>query len=471
MSKNFVDKAKIYVQGGKGGRGSCSFRREKFVPMGGPDGGDGGKGGDIILVASENCSTLLDFKHRAHFKAQPGMYGRSANKNGAKGKDLRLPVPVGTLVYTAEDDRLIADLNTHGAEFIVAKGGRGGRGNVHFLTETNNGPRDHELGEPGEERWVRLELRVVAQVGIIGFPNVGKSTLLASVTNAKPAIADYPFTTLSPVLGVWERNFRRLVFADIPGLIEGAAEGAGLGHDFLRHISRTRVLLHIISLAEVDKDEPLAKYDQIRRELEAYDPALKERPEVLAVNKVELFDKAEELEALRRVCRERGLKLHEVSCFARSGLDELMLDVFEAVQKSPDLPEFTVEPEKIYAPEDFTVSKEEDGWHVDGVRVNKAVLMTNLDEDESVNRLQRRFNAWGVEDRLAEAGAKPGDPVFIAGHEFSYDPAPVWADEIDLDEEPDVRPSQKVRLENKTAVKRQSLAGLAGLRGRGKRRS
>ena len=469
MSRNFIDKTRVFVQGGKGGRGACSFDRQKFVPMGGPDGGDGGRGGSVIFYACENSSSLLDFKHRSHFRAKPGGFGRSSNKTGANGADLRVPVPVGTLVYTDEGHDLIADLNEPGAEYVVAKGGRGGRGNTRFVTEINNGPRDHELGEPGEERWLRLELRVVAQVGIIGFPNAGKSTLLASVTNAKPAIADYPFTTLCPVLGVWERNYRTLVFADIPGLIEGAADGAGLGHDFLRHISRTKVLLHILSLADVDKDEPLAKYDQIRKELESYDASLATRPEVVALNKIDLPDKEEELEAIKKAAAERGLKLHLVSCYTRFGLDELMMDVFETVQHAPDLPAFEITPEVAPAPEDFTISREEDGWHVDGVRVNKLVRMTNLDEEESVNRMQRRFNAWGVERRLGEAGAVPDDPVFIAGHEFSYDPAPVWLDDTEEIEELDVRPSQKVRLERKSSGnKRQSLASLAGLRGRGR---
>ena len=467
MSKNFIDKAHIFVQGGKGGRGCCSFMGEKYVPMGGPDGGDGGDGGSVILVAKENCDTLIEFKHKAHFRAQAGGFGRSDNKNGAKGKNLYVNVPIGTLVYTDEGD-LISDLAINGSEFIVAKGGRGGRGNTHFVTKTNHGPRDHELGEPGEERWIRLELRVVAQVGIIGFPNVGKSTLLSCVTHATPAIADYPFTTLSPVLGVWEKNYRTLVFADIPGLIEGAGNGAGLGHDFLRHIDRTKVLLHLLSLAEVDKDEPLAQYDKIRKELEIYNDTLKDRPEVVAVNKIELEDKQEELEALQEACKKRGIKLHLVSCYTRQGLDELMLDVYETVQNTPDLPKYKIVQEDTPAPENFTISKEDDGWHVIGFRVERAVRMTNLNEDESVNRLQRKFNAWGVEAKLAEAGAKPGDNVIIAGNEFDYNPTPTWVEEIEPDIEPDVRPSQKIRLDNKTQKKFQSLANIAGLRGRGK---
>ncbi len=471
MSRNFIDKTRVFVQGGRGGRGACSFDRQKYVPMGGPDGGDGGAGGSVIFFASENCDSLLDFKHRSHFKAKAGDFGRSSNKTGASAPDLRVPVPVGTLVYT-EDDHLVADLKSPGQEYVAAKGGRGGRGNARFITEINNGPRDHELGEPGEERWLRLELRVVAQVGIIGFPNVGKSTLLASVTHANPIIADYPFTTLCPVLGVWQRKYKTLVFADIPGLIEGAAQGAGLGHDFLRHISRTKVLLHILSLAEIDKNEPLAKYDQIRHELEAYDEVLKDRPEVLALNKIDLPDKDEELAAVEQACRERGLKLHLVSCFTHQGLEELVEDVFQVVQSAPDLPEFEIEPEVIPAPEDFDIVRAEDGWHVSGVRLNKLVFMTNLDEEESVNRLQRRFNAWGVERRLGEAGAQPGDPVFIAGKEFSYDPTPVWFDaDEDSPDTPDVRPSQKIRLAGKAQSKRPSLASLAGLRGRGRGRT
>lgn len=469
MSKNFVDKTRVFVKGGDGGRGACSFAREKYVPLGGPDGGDGGRGGNVIFRADENLNTLLDFKRRAHFRAKPGGFGRSNNKNGANGQDLYVMVPVGTIVYDDAESRCIADLNTHGAEFVVAKGGRGGRGNTHFITAERRGPRDHELGEPGDERWLRLELRVVAQVGIIGFPNVGKSTLLSTVTNAEPAIADYPFTTLSPVLGVLERNYQRVVFADIPGLIEGAADGAGLGHDFLRHIDRTRVLLHMLDLGQVIPEEPLKNYLAIRKEIEQYSAELGHRPEIVAVNKTDLPDSADALASVEQAFAKLGKPLYKISCVSGSGLEELIKAVFVEVANSPDLPPRLIEPDVPAAPEDFTVSKEEGAWVVRGSRIEKAVAMTNLDEDESVARLQRRIVSWGIEDKLAEAGANPGDPVMIDGKEFSYDPAPVWLGNDIEDDEVEVRPSQKVRLENKKAS-RQSLATMAGMRGRGKRK-
>ncbi len=469
MSKNFIDRAKIFVKAGDGGRGALSFAREKFVPDGGPDGGDGGRGGHIFLQADENLNTLLDFRHRSHFKATKGGYGQSSNKHGANGKDLYIKVPLGTIVYDDKDNRCIADLTKHGDEIMVAKGGRGGRGNVHFVTMENHGPREHELGEPGDERWLRLELRVVAEIGIIGFPNVGKSTLLSTVTNAEPAIAPYPFTTLSPVLGVYERSYQRLVFADIPGLIEGAADGAGLGHDFLRHVDRTCVLLHILDLGTVDKNDPLKNYRAIRHELETYSEELGGRPEVVAVNKIDLPGKEEELAALEQAFIDMNKPLFEISCYDKAGLDALMSQLFQSVAEAPPLPQRLIQPDLPADPEDFEIFNEDGVWVVRGVRIEKAVAMTDMREDESVSRLQRRFVSWGVEDKLLEMGAQMGDTVRVGRTEFNFEPVPDWVEEYRKSEEPDMRPSQKARLEEKKKIKRVSLSDLAG-RGRGRRK-
>ncbi|MDO5297360.1 MAG: GTPase ObgE [bacterium] len=474
MSKNFVDRARIYVKAGNGGNGHSSFLREKYVAMGGPDGGDGGNGGSIIFRADENLNTLLDFKHRSHFKAGNGGHGGRKNCHGANADHVYIGVPVGTIVYDDSGERCLADLAYHGAEYVVAKGGRGGRGNVHFITADRKAPREYELGEPGDELWVRLELRVVAQVGIIGFPNVGKSTLLATVTDAQPAIANYPFTTLSPVLGVVERNYSRLILADIPGLIEGAAGGAGLGHDFLRHIARTRVLLHILDLTAVDADNPMANYAVIRRELVDYDPDLQYRPEVVAVNKIDEEGHEEALRALDMAMRKTGKRLHKISCLTGEGVEDLLAEVFEVVREAPSLPKMVIETAEPPAVDDFEVFDEDGIWVVRGVRVEKAVAMTDLDEEESLNRLQRRFNAWGVEDALTQAGAMPGDTVRIGKSEFAFEPKPAWLAEYEAEKSkaPDVRPSQAVRLEEKKQRRneRQSLAAMAGLRGRGKRK-
>ena len=469
MSTNFVDQTRIFVKGGDGGNGCVSFLRQLFVPNGGPDGGDGGRGGHVVLQADENLHTLLDFKRRAHFKAPKGGFGRGGRKNGAMGDDMLVKVPVGTLVFDDHEGRCIADLAFHGAQVVAARGGRGGRGNTHFVTAERRGPREHELGEPGEERWLRLELRVVAQVGIVGFPNVGKSTLLSKISNADPKIADYPFTTLAPVLGVVERDYRRAIFADIPGLIEGAAEGAGLGHDFLRHIDRTRVLLHLVDLGEVDPEEPLKNYDTIRREIESYSRELGHRPEVVAVNKIDLPDREEALHALERALARRGRGVFPVSCFTGQGLERLVDAVFRELSEAPPIPPRLIEPDVQAEPEDFQVTREDDVWVVSGRRVEKAVAMTNLDEEEAVGRLQRRLISWGVEKRLIEAGAHPGDTVRIGTSEFDFEPEPVWADHDHAPQGPEVRPSQQVRLEEKKRLHRVSLAQQAGLRGRGRR--
>ncbi len=335
----FIDQAIIHVKAGDGGNGKVSFRREKFVPKGGPDGGDGGKGGDVVLVGDPNVNTLLDFRHKHQWGAKPADGGGGKNMSGSDSEDVVLPMPPGTLVFDNDSGALLADLGLH-QRFIVAKGGRGGLGNDRFKGPTNQAPTTATPGEPGEARTLRLELKLIADVGLIGKPNAGKSTLLAATTRATPKIADYPFTTLEPQLGIAELDSeRRLVLADIPGLIEGASEGTGLGHGFLRHIERTRVLVHVIEMEPTDGSDPIENYKMIRRELQQYSAALAEKPEIIAVNKVDLLGGPQDAKAAVDMVR-RGLKLGRtdpvfgVSGAARNGLSELLEACFEAVSAS-----------------------------------------------------------------------------------------------------------------------------------------
>ena len=328
-----VDEAKIFVASGKGGDGMISFRREKYVPRGGPSGGDGGRGGDVVLRADANLNTLYFFRKRVHFRADSGVKGGSSNKTGADASSTIVRVPPGTIIRDAETGGLIADLVTPESEAVVARGGRGGKGNAHFKTSANQAPRLAEKGEPGMERWLTLELKLIADVGLVGLPNAGKSTLLSVVSNAKPKIADYPFTTLQPNLGTVIYDNRDLVFADIPGLIEGAHAGVGLGHAFLRHVQRTRILLHILDGAA---DDPIADYNQIRAELALYDADLAQRPEIVVINKLDLPETREYLDLLRESLRERGLHdVMAISALTRENVRELIQQVFERASHLP----------------------------------------------------------------------------------------------------------------------------------------
>ena len=320
----FVDKAKIHVKAGDGGNGCVAWRREKFVPLGGPAGGNGGKGGDVILKADSRMQTLMDFKYKIHFKAERGQHGSGSNKHGKAGEDLVIKVPVGTVVKDAETGEIIADLTKDGQEVVVAKGGKGGKGNAAFKTSTNQAPDYAEEGEKGEERWIELELKLLADVGIIGFPNAGKSTLISVLSNARPKIADYPFTTLSPVLGVVKLDIgKSLVLADIPGLIEGASQGAGLGHEFLRHIERTKFLLHVIDISDFREREPLEAFEIINKEMEQYSPELTKKPQIVVGNKIDILSDKEEINRLKKAFEEKGYRFIPVSLATKEGIDEL----------------------------------------------------------------------------------------------------------------------------------------------------
>lgn len=319
----FIDRAKIFVQGGHGGNGCVAFRREKFVPKGGPSGGNGGKGGDVILEADRNVHTLLDFKYKRHYKAERGRHGEGNKRTGRSGDDLIIKVPVGTVVRDAETGEVLGDLTEHGQRLVVAKGGRGGRGNAEFATPTRRAPDFAEPGEPGEERWIELELKLLADVGLVGFPNAGKSTFLSRVTAARPEIADYPFTTLRPILGVAKVGDFSFVIADIPGLIEGAHAGKGLGHEFLRHVERTKLLLHLIDLTDLTRD-PKEAFEKINKELELYSPELAKKPQIVVGTKIDALVDRSKIEELKKYFEEKGYPFFAVSAVTGEGMDELM---------------------------------------------------------------------------------------------------------------------------------------------------
>jgi GTPase len=422
----FYDHTKIYAKAGDGGDGSIHFRREKFVPFGGPDGGDGGRGGSIYLEATSNLNTLIDYRYRQHFKAGSGGHGGGQKKHGAKGKDLVLRVPSGTVIRDAETNELIADLVDNGQRVMVARGGRGGLGNVHFATASHQAPREAQRGEPGEERWLLLELRLIADVGLVGYPNAGKSTLLSVVSAATPKIADYPFTTLSPNLGVVTIGQRgsgdelEFVLADIPGLIEGAAQGVGLGYEFLRHIQRTRLLIHMLDGASIGHD-PWQDFQAINQELREYDEHLATRPQMVVLNKMDLPEAQERWPALKAKAEAAGYPVFAISAVTHQGVDELMQYTGQrlqemqreeaeriATQPIADMEGPVLRPQ----PEDaFLITREKGVFIVKGKRVERAVNMTNLESDESMDRLQMTLAKMGVTKALEEAGVQVGDKV------------------------------------------------------------
>lgn len=418
----FLDEVVIHVRSGDGGDGIVHFRREKYVPRGGPDGGDGGRGGDVVLVASRHLNTLYPFNHKRKFIAQNGKNGGPFNRSGASAPPLRIEVPLGTVVRDANTGAILADLVEHGQAVVVAKGGRGGRGNQHFATSTNQAPRMAERGAPGEARDLRLELRLIADVGIVGVPNAGKSTLLSVVSNAKPKIAPYPFTTLEPNLGVVVVGDKDIVFADIPGLIEGAHLGVGLGHAFLRHVQRTRLLIHLLN---GESENPLADFNQINAELALFDPDLADKPQIVALNKLDLPAAQAHWQRVERELKARGYTVMPISAATGQGVRELVNRVAAELAKLPAQPRtfdqtplYTLESEGRAA---FTLTRGEDGAYiVRGEAIERAAAMTYWEFDESVARFQRILEALGISKALEEAGVQVGDTVFIGDYELEW---------------------------------------------------
>ncbi|KXG11460.1 GTPase ObgE [Anoxybacillus rupiensis] len=425
----FVDQVKIYVKGGDGGNGMVAFRREKYVPKGGPAGGDGGKGGDVVFVVDEGLRTLMDFRYQRHFKAAKGENGMSKGQHGKNAEDLVVKVPPGTVVMEAETKQVLADLTEHGQRFVVAKGGRGGRGNMRFATPANPAPEIAENGEPGEERDVILELKLLADVGLVGFPSVGKSTLLSVVSAAKPKIADYHFTTLVPNLGVVETDDgRSFVMADLPGLIEGAHQGVGLGHQFLRHIERTRVIVHVIDMAAIEGRNPYEDYVIINEELKQYNLRLTERPQIIVANKIDMPNAEENLQAFKEKLPEE-VPIFPISAITRQGLRDLLFAIADLLETTPEFPlHETEEPavqRVVYTLEKeapaFTITRDSDGtFIVSGEKIEKLFKMTDFSRDESVRRFARQLRSLGVDDALRERGAKDGDIVKLLDYEFEF---------------------------------------------------
>jgi len=426
----FVDEAKIHVKGGDGGAGCMSFRREKHVPKGGPDGGDGGRGGSVVIEADRALSTLLDFHYKRHFKATRGTHGQGSKMDGATGDDLVLKVPLGTVVRDEETGRVVADLVHQGDRVIVARGGSGGRGNTHFVTPTRRAPAFAELGEPAEERWVLLELKLLADAALVGFPSVGKSSLIAHMSAARPKIADYPFTTLVPNLGVVSAGQHSFVVADVPGLIEGASEGAGLGHGFLRHIERTALILHVVDLTGgYDERDPVEGIGVIDAELAAHARELADRPRVIIGNKIDVEGAAAASERVAAYAAEHELPYFAVSAVTGAGMDALTLAVGEKVHEMRAAAPFAgAEHEAVYeyaSPEDEDLHVEARGtgrWEVSGRHVLRMVIMTQMNNEEAVAHLQRRLRRAGVEEALVRAGAVEGDEVTIGPVTFDFEP-------------------------------------------------
>ncbi len=415
----FLDEVKIYVKAGDGGDGMVAFRREKYVPHGGPAGGDGGDGGSVILEVNERLNTLSRFQGKVHFRAEPGHGGGSSNRTGANGDDLVIEVPAGTVVRLADSRETIADLTRHGQRAVVAAGGRGGRGNQRFKTSTNQAPRVAERGEPGQERWLNLELKLIADVAIIGVPNAGKSTLLSVLSGARPKIANYPFTTLVPNLGVALLDDTEIVFADIPGLVEGASQGVGLGHSFLRHIQRTRLLVHLLDGAGED---PLADFYQINTELALYDEELGQRPQLVVLNKIDLPDARAWQEMITPSLEAQAYTLMTISAAAQTGIRDLLNAVRQRLDELP-IPE-PGEDIPVFTPEDvdwFEITRETDGgYRVSGTKIERAAAMTYWEYEEAVLRFQRILSALGVTEALEAAGCRAGDTVYIGDYELEW---------------------------------------------------
>ncbi|WP_102345420.1 GTPase ObgE [Bacillus sp. Marseille-P3661] len=423
----FVDYVKVYVKGGDGGNGMVAYRREKYVPKGGPAGGDGGNGADVIFVVEEGLRTLMDFRYQRHFKASRGEHGMSKGMHGKNAEPMIVKVPPGTVVRDAETDEKIADLTLHGQRAVIAKGGRGGRGNTRFATPSNPAPEIAENGEPGQERDVILELKVLADVGLVGFPSVGKSTLLSVVSAAKPKIAEYHFTTITPNLGVVEtEDGRSFVMADLPGLIEGAHQGVGLGHQFLRHIERTRVIVHVIDMSGLEGRDPYQDYLTINEELAQYNLRLTERPQIIVANKMDIPGAEENLEKFKEQL-EDDAPIFPISAVTRQGLRDLLFKIADLVETTPEFPldEEVEETHILYRHEreetPFTITRDDDGTFViSGAEIEKKFKMTDFSREESVRRFSRQMRGMGVDEALRARGAKDGDIVRLLEFEFEF---------------------------------------------------
>ncbi|EHO6905676.1 GTPase ObgE [Listeria monocytogenes] len=426
----FVDQVKIYVKAGNGGDGMVAFRREKFVPNGGPAGGDGGKGADVVFVVDEGLRTLVDFRFKRIFKAEHGEHGMSKSMHGRGAEDLVVKVPQGTIVKDIDTGEIIADLVAHGQRAVIAKAGRGGRGNKRFATPANPAPELSENGEPGQERNVQLELKVLADVGLVGFPSVGKSTLLSVVSAARPKIAAYHFTTIVPNLGMVDAgDGRSFVMADLPGLIEGASQGVGLGHQFLRHIERTRVIVHVIDMSGSEGRVPYEDYMAINNELEQYNLRLMERPQIIVANKMDMPDAEENLYEFKTKIAE-DIPVFPISAVTKTGLRELLLAIADKLETTPEFPlneileqedEDTVLYKYVAEEPDFEISREPDGTFVlSGAKIERLFTMTNFERDASISRFARQLRAMGVDEALRKRGAKDGDIVRLLDYEFEF---------------------------------------------------
>ncbi|CAM3964853.1 GTPase ObgE [Catellicoccus marimammalium] len=430
----FLDQVNIEVKAGKGGDGMVSFRREKYVPNGGPSGGDGGKGGSIILKVDEGLRTLMDFRYNRHFKAKSGEKGMNKGMHGRGAEDLIVKVPAGTTVRDANTGQLLGDLVENGQELVVARGGRGGRGNIRFATARNTAPEIAENGEPGEERTLNLELKVLADVGLVGFPSVGKSTLLSVVSKARPKIGDYHFTTLVPNVGmVFLKDGESFVMADMPGLIEGASQGVGLGDQFLRHIERTRVLLHVIDMSGLEGRDPYEDYVTINQELKSYDLRLLERPQIIVANKMDMPDAKENLEQFKahlaeEFSEEEMPQIFPISGITKQGVEPLLEATAQLLNETPEFPLYTeeeMEETVQYGLQEeepaFYITRNSDGsWNLSGDKIEKLYKMTNFDHDESSMRFARQLRAMGVDEALRARGAKDGDYIYLDDFIFEF---------------------------------------------------
>ena len=422
----FVDQVKIYIKSGRGGDGAVSFRREKYVPNGGPDGGDGGKGGSIIFEVDSSMNTLYNFRHKKHYKAGSGESGKGKNMHGKDGEDLIIKVPRGTIIKEAESNKVIVDMAFDDSRVVLLKGGRGGLGNSHYATATMQIPKYAQPGKDAKELWVNLELKTIADVGLVGFPNVGKSTFLSRVSNARPKIANYHFTTLNPNLGVVELNESDCyVIADIPGLIEGASEGVGLGHEFLKHVERTKVLVHVVDAASIEGRDPIDDINKINKELENYNPELLNKPQVIAANKIDALFEEDSIILLKEEFEKKGIKVYPISAVSGQGLKDLLYhikDLLDTVDEEPVIyeQEYYVDQKEIIEEPIFVYKEEENVFRVEGSKIEKMLGYTNLETEKGFSFFQNFLKENDIISRLEELGIEEGDTVKLYYLEFDY---------------------------------------------------